>query len=71
VAEEVNGTKCILKKKSKLNLIVSEKNRFGNQPRVARCVIFKPKIPIWVNFGGQWIRHCRYILWPFGIFYRH
>jgi hypothetical protein len=22
--------------------------------RVARWFIFKPKIPIWVNFGGSW-----------------
>jgi hypothetical protein len=22
------------------------------QPRVARWFVFKPKIPIWVNFGG-------------------
>jgi hypothetical protein len=28
--------------------------------------IFKPKIPIWVNFGKCW-----YILWSFGIFYSH
>jgi hypothetical protein len=21
-------------------------------PRVARWLVFKPKIPIWVNFGG-------------------
>jgi hypothetical protein len=28
----------------------------------------KPKISIWVNFGGPLIG---YILWPFGIFYRH
>jgi hypothetical protein len=23
-------------------------------PRVARWYIFKPKITVWVNFGGQW-----------------
>jgi hypothetical protein len=39
--------------------------------RVARRFIFKPKIPIWVNFGGPYIGKCIYILWPFGIFYRH
>jgi thiol-disulfide isomerase/thioredoxin len=40
--------------------------------------IFKPKIPIWVNFGGPWIGKCRYIIRPFwnilrefGIFYDH
>jgi hypothetical protein len=30
----------------------------------------KPNIPIWVNFGGLYIGKCRFILWPFGIFYR-
>jgi hypothetical protein len=39
--------------------------------RVARWFIFKPKIPIWVNFGGPYIGKCLYILWPFGIFYGH
>jgi thiol-disulfide isomerase/thioredoxin len=37
--------------------------------RVARWFVFKPKIPIWVNFGGPWNGKCRYILWSFGIFY--
>jgi hypothetical protein len=44
--------------------------------RVARWFIFKPKIPIWVNFGGPYIdgKMLIYfmavgnILWPFGIF---
>jgi hypothetical protein len=36
--------------------------------RVARCYIFKPKIPIWVNFCNV---RCWYILWPFGIFCGH
>jgi hypothetical protein len=26
--------------------------------RVARWFIFKPKIPIWVNFVGTWIGKC-------------
>jgi hypothetical protein len=30
--------------------------------RVARWYIFKPKIPIWVNFGGPWIGK----RWPSG-----
>jgi hypothetical protein len=34
---------------------------------VARRFVFKPKIPIWVNFGGLEIGKCLYILWPFGI----
>jgi hypothetical protein len=37
--------------------------------RVARWRIFKPKIPIWVNFGGSCNERCWYILWLFGIFY--
>jgi hypothetical protein len=49
--------------------------------RVARLYIFKPKFPIWVNFGGPWNLRGHYILWhwvnfmaiwyvllPFGIF---
>jgi hypothetical protein len=39
--------------------------------RVARWFVFKPKIPIWVNFGGPKIGKCLYISWPFGIFYGH
>jgi hypothetical protein len=40
-------------------------------PRVARWFLFKPKLPIWVNFGGPQIGKCWYILWPFGIYYWH
>jgi hypothetical protein len=39
--------------------------------RVARLYTFKPKIPIWVNFGGSCNGRCCYILWSFGIFYDH
>jgi hypothetical protein len=39
--------------------------------RVARWYIFKPKIPIWVNFGGPWNGKGWYIIWPFGIHYGH
>jgi hypothetical protein len=48
------------------------------QARVARWNVFKPKIRIWVNFGGPWnekigvfyghleyITAIWYILWPF------
>jgi hypothetical protein len=38
---------------------------------VARWFLLKPRIPIWVNFGGPQIGKCLYKLWPFGIFYRH
>jgi hypothetical protein len=40
------------------------------QERVARYIL-KPKIPIWVNFGGPLIGKCRYLLWPIGIFDGH
>jgi hypothetical protein len=39
--------------------------------RVARWHIFKPKIPIWVNFGGSYNGRCWYILWPFDYFKGH
>jgi hypothetical protein len=52
------------------------------QIRVARWYIFKPKIPIWIDFGGSCNGRCWYILsplvyftaiwyilWSFGIFY--
>jgi hypothetical protein len=37
--------------------------------RVARWFVFKPKIPIWVNFGGPQIGKCLYIKWPLGVFF--
>jgi hypothetical protein len=37
--------------------------------RVARWFVFKPKIQIWINFGGPYIVKCLYILRPLGIFY--
>jgi hypothetical protein len=36
---------------------------------IARWFFFKPKIPIWVNFGGLQIGKCLYILWPFETFF--
>jgi hypothetical protein len=30
--------------------------------RVARWLVYKPNIPIWVNFGGPWNGKCCYIL---------
>jgi hypothetical protein len=39
--------------------------------RVARCHVFKPKILIWVNFGGTWNGRFWSILWPFGLFWGH
>jgi hypothetical protein len=37
--------------------------------RVDRWHIFKPKIPIWVNFGGSSNGRCWNILWSSGLFY--
>jgi hypothetical protein len=39
--------------------------------RVARWFVFKPKIPIWVDFGGSCYGKSWYILLPFGLFYCH
>jgi hypothetical protein len=38
----------------------------GSEFRVARWYVFKPKIPIWLNFGRPWNGKCWHILWPFG-----
>jgi hypothetical protein len=38
---------------------------------VARWFDFKPKIPIWVNFGGFCNGSYWYVLLPFGLFYAH
>jgi hypothetical protein len=40
-----------------------------HRTRVARWFVFKPKIQIWVNFGGSWNGRCWYILWTLGPFY--
>jgi hypothetical protein len=37
--------------------------------RVARWFVFKPKIQIWVNFGGSWNGRCWYVLWTLRPFY--
>jgi hypothetical protein len=39
--------------------------------RVARWFLFRPKLLIWVYFGGPWNAKCCFILCPFGIFYSH
>jgi hypothetical protein len=60
--------------KSKASTVTT--NGFGSeaQSRVARCYIFKPKIPIWGNFRVFCNGRCLYILvhlvyfWSFGIF---
>jgi hypothetical protein len=41
------------------------------QAWVARWLVFEPKIPIWVNFGGSCDGRCWCILWPFGLFDGH
>jgi hypothetical protein len=42
---------------------------FVSTYRVARWFVFKPKIPIWANFGGSCYGKSWYILRPFGLFY--
>jgi hypothetical protein len=39
--------------------------------RVARWCILKPKIAIWVNFGGSCNGRCWHILLTYGLFYSH
>jgi hypothetical protein len=46
-------------------------SNFWSLTSVARWYIFKPKIPIWVNFGGPCVGRCWYILLTFGQFSRH
>jgi hypothetical protein len=41
-------------------------NMYSVAARVARWYIFKPKIPIWVNFGVSYNGRCWYSSWPFG-----
>jgi hypothetical protein len=44
-----------------------KKSRCFISTRVARWHIFKPKIQIWVNFGGSGDGRCWHILLPFGL----
>jgi hypothetical protein len=44
------------------------KTFFSLIARVARRYIFKPKIPIWVHFGGPWNVKCWYIFGSFEIY---
>jgi hypothetical protein len=45
-------------------------NYFYEGPsRVARWFVFKPKIQIWVTFGGSCNGRCWHILWTLGRFY--
>jgi hypothetical protein len=57
-----------------LRNILQQNNMFSGLTiltRVARWHISKPKIPIWVNFGGSCNGRCWYILRPFGLIYGH
>jgi hypothetical protein len=38
-------------------------------PGLPDGIFFKPKIPIWVNFGGSCNGRCWYIIWSIGLFY--
>jgi hypothetical protein len=56
----------------------------GREEGLPDIIFFKPKIPIWVNFGGScngrsgyviwplvYFTVIWYILWPFDIFYEY
>jgi hypothetical protein len=45
----------------------------GVGTRVARWFLFRPKIPIWIYFGGPWNGKCCYIVWSYIhiLFYNH
>jgi hypothetical protein len=49
-------------------LVITE-TRLKILTMVARWFVFKPKIQIWVNFGGSWTGRGRYVLWTLGSFY--
>jgi hypothetical protein len=55
-AEQTEGERSYLK-------VVETKMR-PQEDRVARWCIFKPKILIWLNFGGFWNGKGWYILQP-------
>jgi hypothetical protein len=46
-----------------------QKPSVGFSARVARRLVFSPKISIWVNFAGPQNGKYWNILWPFGIFH--
>jgi hypothetical protein len=50
-----------------LNIYLGNEHTSAVPVRVARWHIFKSKIPIWVNFGGNCKGRYWYILWPFGL----
>jgi hypothetical protein len=70
---------CNLLKKTLLPCIAVTFKFLSFSFRVARWYILRPKIVIWVNFGGPYNGRCYYryfmnslsILRPFGIFYGH
>jgi hypothetical protein len=69
-------TSCVKKTDRGKAVVFTSQNLFLVPTRVARWFVFKPKIPIWVNFGGSCNRkdHLVYftaignISRPFGIF---
>jgi hypothetical protein len=65
-------TDCLLIKTTSVPSASILMNHF--QPRAVAAGlpdIFKPLIPIWVNFGEVSNGRCWYILWTFCIFYSH
>jgi hypothetical protein len=53
---------------NKIERALIRKRPSPTNDRVARWFVFKPKIQIWVNFGGSAIGRCWYILWTLGPF---
>jgi hypothetical protein len=54
-----------------LSVLSTQEPVHRNSCRVARWFVFKPKIPILVNFGRPWSENFWYILWSFGLFHIH
>jgi hypothetical protein len=62
-----NGRTPLAPNRWKMNLPRLESAKSG----LPDGILFKPKIQIWVNFGGSCNGRCWYILWTFGPFYGH
>jgi hypothetical protein len=70
VGKKSNGADLNKNYNCRLHLIRKRKCR-SVDTRVARWHIFKPKIPLWVNFGVSCNERRWNILLPFGLFISH
>jgi hypothetical protein len=68
-AETRTSLGCTWQLNSESKSCISRKQAARTQIRVARWFVFKPKIPIWVNFGGPCNWRCCYILGTLGLIY--